>query len=70
MPSIWKRRITRLFICSCYLEMNFYDDWRRAHKTSRKYISSPSATFDEGLRFFAGKGMVNNALTEDNPQTQ
>jgi len=27
-------------------------------------ISSPSATFDEGLRFFAGKGMVNNALTK------
>jgi hypothetical protein len=26
-------------------------------------ISSPSAAFDEGLRFFAGKGMVNNALT-------
>ena len=27
-------------------------------------ISSPSAAFDEGLRFFAGKGMVNNALTK------
>lgn len=27
-------------------------------------ISSPSAAFDEGLRFFAGKGMVNNALTQ------
>ena len=26
-------------------------------------ISSPSAAFDEGLKFFAGKGMVNNALT-------
>jgi hypothetical protein len=30
----------------------------------QEIISSPSATFDEGLRFFAGKGMVNNALTE------
>lgn len=27
-------------------------------------ISSPVAAFDEGLKFFAGKGMVNNALTE------
>src|SRR5215510_4536699 len=27
-------------------------------------ISSPSDAFDEGLRFFAGKGMVNNALTQ------
>jgi len=27
-------------------------------------ISSPSATFDEGLKFFAGNGMVNNALTQ------
>src|SRR5258705_3146919 len=27
-------------------------------------ISSPAATFDEGLKFFAGKGMVNNALTK------
>jgi len=27
-------------------------------------ISSPSAAFNEGLKFFAGKGMVNNALTQ------
>jgi hypothetical protein len=27
-------------------------------------ISTPSATFGEGLKFFAGKGMVNNALTK------
>lgn len=27
-------------------------------------ISSPSSTFDEGLKFFAGRGMVNNALTK------
>jgi len=27
-------------------------------------ISSPTAAFDEGLRFFAGRGMVNNALTQ------
>jgi hypothetical protein len=27
-------------------------------------ISSPSATFDEGLKFFAGRGMVNNTLTK------
>jgi len=27
-------------------------------------ISSPSAAFDEGLKFFAGRGMVNNALTK------
>lgn len=27
-------------------------------------LSSTSATFDEGLKFFAGKGMVNNALTQ------
>lgn len=27
-------------------------------------ISSPVAAFDEGLKFFAGKGMVNNALTQ------
>lgn len=27
-------------------------------------ISSPSAAFTEGLNFFAGKGMVNNALTK------
>ena len=26
-------------------------------------LSSPSAVFSEGLNFFAGKGMVNNALT-------
>jgi hypothetical protein len=26
-------------------------------------MSSPSAAFSEGLKFFAGKGMVNNALT-------
>lgn len=30
----------------------------------QEIISSPSATFDEGLRFFAGKGMANNALTK------
>jgi hypothetical protein len=28
----------------------------------QELISSPSAAFDEGLRFFAGKGMVNNTL--------
>jgi len=27
-------------------------------------LSSPSAAFSEGLNFFAGKGMVNNALTK------
>lgn len=27
-------------------------------------ISSPSAAFDEGLRFFAGKGMVNSTLKQ------
>ena len=30
----------------------------------QEIISSPSATFDEGLKFFAGRGMVNNALTK------
>jgi hypothetical protein len=30
----------------------------------QKVISSPTAAFDEGLKFFAGKGMVNNALTQ------
>lgn len=29
----------------------------------QEIISSPSAAFDEGLKFFAGRGMVNNALT-------
>jgi hypothetical protein len=28
----------------------------------QEIISSPSAAFDEGLRFFAGKGMVNDTL--------
>ena len=28
----------------------------------QEVISSPTAAFDEGLRFFAGKGMVNNTL--------
>jgi len=30
----------------------------------QKIISTTAGAFDEGLRFFAGKGMVNNALTE------
>jgi hypothetical protein len=34
------------------------------HQDFQETISSPSAAFDEGLRFFAGKGMLNNALTE------
>ena len=33
------------------------------HQDFQETISSPSAAFDEGLRFFAGKGMLNNALT-------
>ena len=28
----------------------------------QEVISSPTAAFDEGLRFFAGKGMVNTTL--------
>jgi len=30
----------------------------------QQVISTTAGAFDEGLRFFAGKGMVNNALTE------
>ena len=30
----------------------------------QEVISTTAGAFDEGLRFFAGKGMVNNALTE------
>ena len=30
----------------------------------QEIISTPSGAFAEGLKFFAGKGMVNNALTE------
>ena len=26
-------------------------------------VSSPTAAFDEGLRFFAGKGMLNTTLS-------
>jgi hypothetical protein len=33
------------------------------HQDFQETISSPTAAFDEGLRFFAGKGMLNNALT-------
>ena len=30
----------------------------------QEIISSPSAAFDEGLRFFAGKGMINSTLNQ------
>ena len=61
MPLTWDRASIKLFICRV-----------AAHAETRntvmeqidfqEAVSTPTAAFDEGLRFFAGKGMVNTTL--------
>src|SRR2546422_4633788 len=61
MPLTWDRMSIKLFICSVAAHAETRNT-ARERIDFQEVVSTPTAAFDEGLRFFAGKGMVNTTL--------